>query len=306
MSGKRQILFTAGPLQTSDTVKREMLIDYGTRDKIFMDAVKYIREKVIAIAGVNPKEWTCILQPGAGTMGIEACIQTLCPKQGGKYLLINSGKYSERQADIVKQHGIPLVMLKVGEGKEINFDELEELVKSNPDVTTVGYVHHETSTGMVYPAEKIATVVRRHLPNARIIADCISSFGGIPFDVTNSCDIFITSSNKCFHSVPGISIIIGKRDMIMKAKGNATCNTLDLTRQLASFDKSGQFVITAPVQPVMALKQALIEFEAAGGISGREKSYAVKSQIVRKADERNGIYLVSERNRPSSLISSSA
>ncbi|EPY26275.1 2-aminoethylphosphonate:pyruvateaminotransferas e-like protein [Strigomonas culicis] len=295
----RQILFTAGPLHTSETVKAAQMTDYGSRDQKFMDAVKYVREKMVKLCRVDPNEWSCILQPGAGTMAIEACIQTLFPQQGGKYLLINSGKYSERQGEIVEQYKFPMVTFVAGEGKDIDMDAFEKFVKQHPDVTTVGYVHHETSTGMVYPAEKIAAIVRKHVPNAVIIADCMSSFGGILFDVINSCDIFVTSANKCLHSVPGVAIVVGRRSLIAKAKGNARSNTLDLSRQLASFEKSGQFRITPPVQCVMALQQAIKEYIADGGLRNRRTLYAAKSKIVCDAGKKMGFTLFLNENRPS-------
>lgn len=295
MSGK-PTLFTVGPIQTSDTVKQAMLTDYGSRDRKFVEAVKFIREKMISLASLDPNEWVCILQPGAGTMGIEACISSILP-HGGKYLLINSGKYSERQRAIVKRLKEPFVELKLAEGEELSEEALEKIIKENPDIKIVGFVHHETSTGMLYPAEKIYAIVRRLLPEAKVFSDCISSFGGIPFEVKDSCDIMVTSSNKCFHSVPGVSIILTRRALIRKGVSRSV--TLDLASQLASFDKSGQFVITAPTHVVMALQQALVEFIRDGGIEARVQSYATKGQIIRSAVKEMGFQLFLKENKPS-------
>ncbi|KPI82895.1 2-aminoethylphosphonate:pyruvateaminotransferas e-like protein [Leptomonas seymouri] len=298
-AARKPVLFTPGPLMTSETVKGAMMTDYGSRDRRFMDAVKFVREEVISIAELDPNEWTCILQPGAGTMGIEAAISTIFPRKGGKYLLINSGKYSEKQAAIVKRLKFPMVMLKLGEGEELQMSALESILRENPDITTVGFVLHETSTGMVYPGEEIAATVHRLVPNAKIIVDGVSAFGGIAFNITKACDILVTTPNKCLHSVPGISIILARRSTVMAAKGCSRSTTLDLAAELAAFDKSGQFVITPPVHVVMALQQALIEYKREGGLAGRQRSYRAKSLLVRKAVKKMGFTLFLDETKPS-------
>lgn len=279
MSTKTPILFTPGPLMTSETVKQAMLKDYGSRDKVFMDAVQFVRDKMLEIANVQAPEWVCIPQPGAGTMGIEAAIQTLTP-QKACYVLINSGKYAQRQAAIARRKGIRLVELEVAEGEDIDMDALEALLKSLPHVSALGYVHHETSTGMKYPGRKIYRMTKSLHPNATVIADCMSSFGGMAFHAPTSCDCLITSPNKCLHSLPGLSLIIVRRRLVQRAKGWARSDTLDLRLQLESFDRSGQFRITPPTSVVMALQQAIKEFQRDGGIEGREKQYEAKFRIV--------------------------
>lgn len=292
----KKILFTPGPLMTSETVKQAMLIDYGSRDQLFIDAIKFVRAKMLEFAGVPETEWACVLQPGAGTMGIEATMGTLTP-ENGTYVLVNTGKYSERQAAIAKRLNFKLVELKVGEGRDINFLKLESLLKSQPNVAAVGYVHHETSTGMVYPAEKIYALVKRTHPWATVIADCMSSFGGIRFSVPTSCDAFITSPNKCFHSLPGIAMIVARRQLLLKSKGRAPSDTLDLFQQLQSLDKTGQFRITPPVQVVMALQQAMKEYEHAGGLAGREKMYSEKFNLIVRHVENMGFTLFLRNKR---------
>lgn len=286
------VLFTPGPLMTSKTVKEAMQLDYASRDKKFMDAVKFVREKVLQIAEVPVPEWACILQPGSGTMGIEAAIGTLTPRplsssaagETATFVLLNTGKYAERQAAIARRKGLHLVEMKVGEGKDISIAALGEFLSSlkqkEQHVAALGYVHHETSTGMVYPGEAICTVTKAIFPDAIVIADCMSSFGGMPFSVTKSCDCFITSPNKCFHSLPGFAIIVARRALVEKGKNCALNDTMDLQLQLKSFDASGQFRVTPPTTVVMALAQALKEFEQDGGIQGRKIQYARKFAIV--------------------------
>ncbi len=53
----KKLLFTPGPLSTSKTVKQAMMEDMGSRDQAFIDAVKEIRDGLLALAGVSKGKW---------------------------------------------------------------------------------------------------------------------------------------------------------------------------------------------------------------------------------------------------------
>ena len=79
---KKGLLFTPGPLTTSLEVKKVMLEDWGSRDIVFLETTKRIRdavEKIGGITGKNPSH-TCIPIQGSGTFAVEAAITSLIPK----------------------------------------------------------------------------------------------------------------------------------------------------------------------------------------------------------------------------------
>ena len=49
-------LFTPGPLNTSASVKEAMLTDVGSRDKLCVDAVRFVRNELLDVAGADPVE----------------------------------------------------------------------------------------------------------------------------------------------------------------------------------------------------------------------------------------------------------
>ena len=48
-----KLLFTPGPLTTSETVKAAMLHDLGSRDFEFIEKVRFIRRKLLDIGNVS-------------------------------------------------------------------------------------------------------------------------------------------------------------------------------------------------------------------------------------------------------------
>ena len=102
-------LFTPGPLGVNYETKAAMLRDLGSRDAEFMDTVKYIRSKVLEVAGISTDEFTMVPIQGSGTFAIEGVIQTMVPQTGGKLLLAISGSYGLRMGEIAKYSNIETV-----------------------------------------------------------------------------------------------------------------------------------------------------------------------------------------------------
>ena len=63
-SSKDKVLFTPGPLTTSFTVKQAMLTDLGSRDISFIEIVRQIRQKLLAIGSCSSDVYTAV--PTAG------------------------------------------------------------------------------------------------------------------------------------------------------------------------------------------------------------------------------------------------
>lgn len=47
----KKLLFTPGPLLTTQKVKQAMLVDLGSRDAEFLNVINYIQAKLLALAG---------------------------------------------------------------------------------------------------------------------------------------------------------------------------------------------------------------------------------------------------------------
>lgn len=98
-------LLTPGPLTTTDSVKKEMLVDHCTWDSDYKQITQQIRAELLDLAHVSPDEYTCILMQGSGTFGVESAITSSVGKTG-KLLILSNGAYGERQEDICKHAGL--------------------------------------------------------------------------------------------------------------------------------------------------------------------------------------------------------
>jgi 2-aminoethylphosphonate-pyruvate transaminase len=145
-------------------------------------------------------------------------------------------------------------------------------------------VHSETTTGILNPIQEVAEAVKTHRPGTVIIADCVSSFGAVSIDFS-SLDFIVTCSNKLIQGVPGLALVIARKEVLEKCEGNAKSAFLDLLQ----IEKSGKnFVTMPPFQSVVALQQALNEFFDEGGLEAREKRYQNNLKVLKRGMEELG------------------
>ncbi len=269
---QRHLLFTPGPLTTSQQVKREMLVDCGSREPLFIELVREIRDELLDIAGVSQSAgFEAVPMQGSGTFGIESAIGSLIPRDG-KLLVIVNGAYGRRMVQIAERLEIAVASLEFDETQFPDTTAIDAALDGDKSITHVAVVHCETTTGILNPVADIADVVSRHQKS--LIVDAMSSFGGIPINLAEAkIDVLISSANKCLESVPGFSFVITRRELLESARGNARSVSLDLVDQWEALEKNGQFRFTPPTHAFLAFRQALVELREEGGVEARNQRY---------------------------------
>ncbi|MDR3516318.1 MAG: 2-aminoethylphosphonate--pyruvate transaminase [Azospirillaceae bacterium] len=264
------VLLTPGPLTTSDETKRAMLVDWGSWDSDFRALTAEVRRHLLAIAGGTP-EHAVVLMQGSGTFAVEAAIGTLVP-QDGKLLVLVNGSYGRRMAKLTRQMGCALALLEVAEDQPITGRAVSQALATDAEITHVGVIHCETSTGILNPLTEIAAAVQA--AGRALIVDAMSSFGALPLDISALPAVaVIASANKCLEGVPGLGFVVTETAALTAAAGNSPSLSLDLTDQWRYMEETGQFRFTPPTHVVAALAQALRDYADEGGRVARQRRY---------------------------------
>ena len=270
---RNYLLLTPGPLSTSGTVREAMLQYWCTWVKDYNEGiVSPIRKGLLALAGLDEREYTDVLLQGSGTYCVEATIgATVRPTD--KLLILANGAYGERMARIADYYGIHYVLVSLRETELVTGEVAREALEAHPDVTHLSMVHSETTTGLLNPIEEVAEVIRGR--GITFIVDAMSSFGGIPIDIKGlGVDFLVSSANKCIQGVPGFGFIIARKDKLMATKGNARSLSLDIYAQWETMERGhGKWRFTSPTHVVRAFYQAMKELNDEGGISARYERY---------------------------------
>ena len=119
--------------------------------------------------------------------------------------------------------------------------------------------HHETSAGLLNPVAAVGALARQH--GLKLIVDATSSAGVEDLDVTrDGIDACITTSGKCLHAVPGLSLVCVRRDLLEMSRLIRPRSYSDLHRFHDQMEFNGQTPFTASVPLFLALDRALEEF----------------------------------------------
>ena len=277
MKIKRNILLNPGPATTTDTVKAALYApDMCHREQDFVDVIEKLRRDLILIAHGNETDYVAVLFSGSGTINMDVSLNSLLP-EGKKVLILNNGSYSSRAVDIAKYYGLDYVKLKLDVTKPIDAKEVKKAFTDYQDIALVYTTHHETGSGILNDIRSIGHIVHEH--KATFVVDATSSFALVPIDIVkDNVDFLLASSQKGIAAMPGLSFIIGRKDIIENSKDypkrSYYCN---LYRQYYHFAYNGEMQFTPPVQLVYAAAQGVKEYF----IEGPEKKY----QRIRRVNQ---------------------
>ena len=104
--------------------------------------------------------------------------------------------------------------------------------------------------------------------------DAMSSFGALEIDARKTrFDALIAASGKCLEGVPGMGFVFIRKAVLDSCAGQSQSLAMDLHDQYVYMEKTGQWRFTPPTHVVVALHEAIAQFEAEGGQPARLARY---------------------------------
>lgn len=135
---------------------------------------------------------------GTGSAGMEAAfVNLLAP--GDVVVIGVNGLFGERMCDVAGRCGAEVVRVDAPWGQPLDPDELCD---AHPAPKLIALVHAETSTGVRNDVESVAA----GKGDALLLADCVTSLGGIPVAVDAwDVDVAYSGTQKCLGVAPGLA-----------------------------------------------------------------------------------------------------
>ena len=276
------LLLTPGPLSTTATVRAAMLQDSCTWDADYnQGVVEPIRRELVRLA-TGPEyesDYSTVLLQGSGSYVVESVLGSAIGSDEC-LLIINNGAYGARMGEMARCLGLRHHELDCGETTRPEPAAIEAMLARHPEITHLAMVHCETTTGMLNPLDEVAALCQRR--GIRLIADAMSSFGGIPIDMGRlGIEFLISSANKCIQGVPGFGFVIARRAALAACAGRARSVSLDLHAQWQTMEQQGgKWRFTSPTHTVLAFAQALRELDEEGGIAARHQRYSENQRTL--------------------------
>lgn len=139
---------------------------------------------------------------GTGSSGMEAAVANFA-EPGRKFALLTNGFFGDRIGEMAGRQGAQVVRLAKNWGEPFDPQEARDFIKrEQPHM--VAFVQAETSTGMYNQGKAICEAA--HEAGALVIADCVTSLGGMPVLVDdNGIDIAYSCTQKGLGCPPGLA-----------------------------------------------------------------------------------------------------
>jgi alanine-glyoxylate transaminase / serine-glyoxylate transaminase / serine-pyruvate transaminase len=154
--------------------------------------------------------WMCpsgqpFIIAGSGTLAMDIAGSNLI-EQGDNALVVSSGYFGERYADILKRYGANVDMLKHEVGKAVTPDEIESALKSKKyKLLTV--THVDTSTAVKVNPQPIGALGKKY--DVLTILDGVCSVGGEEIKQEEwGLDVVLTASQKAIGVPPGLALLV--------------------------------------------------------------------------------------------------
>lgn len=267
---REAILLTPGPLTTTLRTKVAMLRDWGSWDSDFIAVTARVRSALLDIINGQDSHVVVPLQ-GSGTFSVEAAVATVVPRDG-HVLVLDNGAYCKRAARLSTLMGRKTTVAAFDEAQAISPQRLEAHLQADGSISHVVMIHCETGAGVHNPLHDIAEVCARH--GRGLIVDAMSSFAALEIDARRiRFDALIAASGKCLEGVPGMGFVFLRREIVAACQGHSQSLAMDLHDQYVYMEKTGQWRFTPPTHVLVALDEAIRQFQEEGGQPARLARY---------------------------------
>ncbi len=224
---KKSFLFTPGPTPIPPEALLAMAqpIDYH-RSVAATGLIKDVLEKLKL---VFQTENDVLFLTTSGTGAMEGAVANLLSRDE-RVLVIRSGKFGERWAEICEAYGIEIIPIDVTWGDSVAPERLESHLAAYPDVKAVFATLCETSTGALHDIEALAALTRK--ASVLLVIDAVSALGADDLQMDNwGVDVVLSCSQKGLMTPPGLAFAaLNKRAWAAVERSNLPKYYLDFCK----------------------------------------------------------------------------
>lgn len=217
---------------------------------------------------------------GSGSIGMESAAVSLF-EPGDNILSIETGYFGHRFTMMLEIHGCKVEAMVSALGKHIDYDAVEEKVRSGKYKAIV-FTHVDTSTSVMNDVARLSKIAK----NAGVLSVCdsVCGIGGAEVDFDSmGTDIVLTGSQKALAAPPGATLLaVSKKafEVMEKRKTPIASYYMNLVRWKPIMDDPKIYLTTPAVQVMLGLREALLEIKEEG-IENRWKRHAVLAEALR-------------------------
>lgn len=193
--------FLPGPV----TVRREVRRAFeqapeSHRGDSFMRDFQQVKRALCELTGASRIE----LFMGSGTLANDI-VAAQISQSNTHGLILSNGEFGERLIDHGRRQRLDFALAEFGWGEPFDLRVIRGKLIQEPRPRWMWFAHCETSTGILNDLASLKTLCAEF--DVRLCADCISSVGTVPVDVSE-LHLASCASGKGLRSYPGVSMVL--------------------------------------------------------------------------------------------------
>ncbi len=214
----RKLLMIPGPIEFEPEVLRVMgqpTTSHVAPDFIqsFGNALRMMREVWFAPKG------QAFIMAGTGTLAMDMAASNLV-ERGDKVLVISTGYFGQRYADLIARYGARVTFLQSEIGNVVPVEMIEEELKTG-NYKLLTFTHVDTSTAVKVDVKSIGELAQKY--NVLSVLDGVCSVAGEEIRQEEwGIDVVFTASQKAIGVPPGLALLVASEKAMDAFKNRKT------------------------------------------------------------------------------------
>ena len=215
-------------------------------------AIETARGQVASLAGCQPDEW---IFTSGGTESINTAFHSaLAIDPSKRHIVTSEVEHSAtlRLCEHLAAEGFEITRLPVDAFGQIDLDQLASAIR--PDTALVSLLWANNETGVLWPLEKIASVVQKN--RAVLHIDAVQAFGKIPLRLEGLGVHFMSFSGHKLHAPKGVGGLYANRripftPLLRGPQENARRGGTQNVPCIVAFGKAAEVASNSPCDPAL-------------------------------------------------------
>lgn len=274
-------LFGPGPCNVAPQVRQALAgPTLGHLDPLFAQMMEEVKDMLRQVMGTTNAMTFPMSAPAS--LAMETAFVNLM-EPGDVAIIGINGVFGGRMADIVQRLGGTVVRVEAEWGQPVDADAMAAAIRANPTARVVGFVHAETSTGVLTDP---APICRAAMEAGMLsVVDTVTGLVGsrVEVDVWGA-DVVYAGTQKCLAVPPGLApITFSDRALARIASRDTQAQSwfcdLNLVMGYWSGDGARSYHHTAPVNAIYGLHVGLRRVLDEGLAAARARHEAAHERL---------------------------
>jgi len=254
-------LFIPGPVKVNEDVLQQLARPtLGHRGKEY---AQLHGETVVCLKKILFTDQNIFLSTSSASGIWEAAIRN-CVGFDETVLATCCGAFSDKWADIAKNCGRNVEVLKVDWGKPVLPEMIDEKLTTGK-YAAITLVYNETSTGLTNPVYEISSMMKQKYPDVLVFVDSVSGMVGLPLHFDElGWDVTFASVQKGFAIPPGLAVAVVSNRALQKSQSITNRGYYFDFQLLAKSAAKSQTLVTPNIPHIMALNYQCKKLVAEG------------------------------------------